>query len=246
MDRSKLLIIILAAALMVTGAVLALVGGDFFPIGRDSEDMPVRDPQEAEEIIEGMSDAEEISWFDPYDPPEGECFTYFNMLTDGFAYLTDSEDVGFYFAIDDDEETGSMYFTIVSFTEEQFAQYEDIYNYTFGIEPVSFVPDYEVVSGVAQPIDEDLRDLAIEYFNTLWDEDGSIGENEFDLYFGYYYLDAASDFDGAGAGAGSRVFMIAAVVTAAAAVAVLIYAFRKTKPAQPQQNDQERYYYDDN
>lgn len=119
----------------------------------------------------------------------------FNMLSDSFASFVLGEDHGFYIAMLGD--ASEIEFSIVCLSVDTFKQFEDVYEFTFSAAPIEEAPRVASLSGYAVEIDEELADFTIEYFNLFFGGEILTSEN-FDDYFGHYYLDATRVSAGTG------------------------------------------------
>ncbi len=128
------------------------------------------------------AEAEEPHQFDPYSWYEEKQMVEFEMISDPFAFFEYSDKQGLYFVFDADMRA-SIICMDVNRLESEFSE---IYEYTFS-DSVQ-VPKAGVVEGYAIPIEEDLKTIAIEEFNYLWNEEVLTEEN-FEDYLGVYYLD---------------------------------------------------------
>lgn len=125
---------------------------------------------------------EEAVWFDTHTEYEGKQMVEFDMISYPFASFEYSDTQGLYFVFDTD-----MCAYIVCLDNNRFeTEFSEIYEYTFS--ESREVPTPGVVEGYAMPIDEGLKDIAIEEFNLLWNDEVLTEEN-FEGYFGAYYLD---------------------------------------------------------
>ena len=125
---------------------------------------------------------EQVEWFDIYTDYGDKRKMEVEMISYAFANfeLSDSQELYFIF-----DTYTSPY--IVCMDNERFAtEFADIYEYTFSdsTEP----PRIGMVEGYAMEIDEELKAIAIEEFNYLWNSE-ILTEENFEDYLGYYYLD---------------------------------------------------------
>jgi len=125
---------------------------------------------------------EQVEWFDIYTDYGDKRKMEVEMISYAFANfeLSDSQELYFIF-----DTYTSPY--IVCMDNERFAtEFADIYEYTFSdsTEP----PRIGMVEGYAMEIDEELKAIAIEEFNYLWNSE-ILTEENFEDYLGCYYLD---------------------------------------------------------
>ena len=142
---------------------------------------------DAAENFSSTADREDAEYFDPYTDDGEQHVLGFNLLSDSFATFALGENHGCYFAIDNNDYGIFLY--IVCMSNDQFADYQDVYDFTFSDEGWEDSPGYGAIYGYPMEIDAELRDYAIEYFNYFWDEEVLNEENFSDLV-GDYYLDA--------------------------------------------------------
>lgn len=125
---------------------------------------------------------EEAVWFDTYTEYEGRQMVEFEMISYPFASFEYSDAQGLYFVFDTD-----MCAYIVCLDNSRFeTEFGEIYEYTFSESTEAPAPG--VVEGYAMPIEEELKDIAIEEFNLLWNDE-VLNEENFEEYLGAYYLD---------------------------------------------------------
>ncbi len=121
--------------------------------------------------------------FDPFTYTEEKQFVAFEMISYPFASFELSDAQGLYFVFDEE-----MYMYIVcmdnALLETEFAE---IYEYTFS--DALEAPKVGELEGYAMEIDENLKQIAIEEFNYMWNEE-IVNEENFTDYFGEYYLDS--------------------------------------------------------
>ena len=123
-----------------------------------------------------------VTWFDPTTDNEGKQMVEFEMISYPFASFEYSDAQGLFFVFDSD-----MSSYIVCMDMNRFENdFQEIYEYTFS--ESTQMPEAGVVEGYAMPIEEDLKAIAIEEFNVLWDED-IVNEDNFEEYLGSFYLD---------------------------------------------------------
>ena len=102
-------------------------------------------------------------------------------LTDEFA-SDFKETYHYYFAIDPE-----WCFTIVKMKGELGEEFQPCVDYVY--EEEAEEPEPVHVRGVAVPIEDDIREYAIEYLNLLYDEDEFMSEEYFEYYMGVSLLD---------------------------------------------------------
>lgn len=122
--------------------------------------------------------------FDSSEASEERSYLEFAYLSDAFASYSVNENQEFYFVLDEE-----MIPYIICMRSSNMEKYEDIYNYTFDTTGSLPQPAAGRIEGVPQEMNEELRDLAIEYFNEFWGED-IFNEENFREYVGDYYLDS--------------------------------------------------------
>lgn len=128
-------------------------------------------------------DSEAILMFDPYSDTDEKQYISFEMITYSFASFELSDAQGMYFVFDKD-----MYPYIVCMDNSRLeSEFSEIYEYTFSDEEVA--PKTGQLEGYAMLIEDDLKEIAIEEFNLLWGEE-IVNEENFEDYFGSYYLDS--------------------------------------------------------
>ena len=170
-------------------------------------------------------DPDDATYFDAVTDNGGQQVLAFNLLSDSFASFTVGEGHNYYFALDSNEYGIFPY--IVCMSDQQFAQFTEICDFTYSDEDWDQSPGYGSLYGYPMPIDEELRDLAIEFFNYFWDEDLLTTENFAD-YIGTYYLDATYQ-------PGSRTTLVESLILIPVflvlAGLMLFLTFRREKPA---------------
>lgn len=178
------------------------------------------------DAIKGLTagnEEEEIEYFDAYTDDGKEKFLMFNLISDSFATFTIGESHDFYFALDSNEY--GMFPYIVCMPADRLSEFQEIYDYTFSSDPNAVAPEYGSISGYPMLIEEDLKELAIEYFNVFWNEEVLTEEN-FSEIVGDYYLDTTYQPDNGAAwedlGAAIILFVLACIL--------LGFALRKNKP----------------
>ena len=139
----------------------------------------------------------DADYFDPYDGGERQKVLAFNLLSDSFASFTLGENHGYYFAIDSNEYGFFPY--IVCMSNQQFADCQAVYDFTFSDQGWEDSPGYASLYGYPEKIDGDLKSMAIEYFNYFYDEEVLDWDN-FSEYVGDYCLDATYQPKGANDG----------------------------------------------
>lgn len=122
--------------------------------------------------------------FDSGEASEERSYLEFAYLSDAFASYSVNENQEFYFVLDEE-----MIPYIICMRSGSMKKYEDIYNYTFDTTGNLPQPAAGRIEGVPQEMNEELRALAIEYFNEFWGED-IFNEENFREYVGDYYLDS--------------------------------------------------------
>ncbi len=178
MDRpSRLIRFILLLVILTLLSVMVLLAVQRY--------MDARTPKEKIESTVAVRSYDD--YFDPYTGEDKLQFIEFNLLSE--PYAADDEQPGecFYLAIEEFEEASYLY--IVCMSDEQFNNYEDIYEFTFSDEE-SLPVDTGVIYGYPAPIEDDLKALTIEYFDLFWGE-GILTEDNFNDIVGTFYLDAA-------------------------------------------------------
>ena len=139
-------------------------------------------------LIAGISETNQepaggvVAWFDPTTDNEGKQMVEFEMISYPFASFEYSDAQGLFFVFDSDMSSFIVCMDMTRFENE----FQEIYEYTFS--ESTQIPEAGVVEGYAMPIEEDLRAIAIEEFNVLWDED-ILTEENFEEYLGSFYLD---------------------------------------------------------
>lgn len=129
----------------------------------------------------GKNTGEALSAFDPmYDNGIKE-YVEFDMITYPFAGFELNDTQGFYFVFDD------MLPYIVCMEDARLeGEFQAIYDYTFSDSMLP--PERGCLEGYAVEIDDELKALAIDEFNYIWNEK-IVNEENFTDYFGKYYLD---------------------------------------------------------
>lgn len=122
--------------------------------------------------------------FDSGEASEERSYLEFAFLSDAFASYSVNENQGFYFVLDEE-----MIPYIICMRSGDMKKYQDIYDYTFDTTGNLPQPAAGRIEGVPREINEELRDLAIEYFNEFWGEE-IFNEENFREYAGDYYLDS--------------------------------------------------------
>ncbi len=126
---------------------------------------------------------EALVWFDPFEESEVKQYVEFEMISYPFASFELSDAQGLYFVFDEE-----MCPYIVCMDNDRLeTEFKAIYEYTFS--DVDTAPVIGEIQGYVMPIDEELKKIAIEEFNYLWDEE-IINTGNFEEYFGSYYLDS--------------------------------------------------------
>ncbi len=147
------------------------------------------------------------------DSQEGErAYVDAKYMSDFFASFTDKEADKFYFALDSE-----MLPYIVCISDKKIGDYKAMQDFTFGETDVE--PDAIRTYGKLVPIDDDLKEMAIEEFNWFWGEN-VVNESNFGEYFGDYYLDTAVKEV-------SGVPYVLVIVVVAAVVALLVLLQKK-------------------
>lgn len=127
--------------------------------------------------------AEEVAlWFDPTTDNDGRQMVEFEMMSYPFASFEYSDAQGLYFVFDSD-----MSAYIVCMDNSRYEnEFLGIYEYTF--DESTEMPAAGIVEGYAMPIDDNLKAIAIEEFNILWDDE-VLNDDNFEEYLGSFYLD---------------------------------------------------------
>lgn len=156
-------------------------------------------------LITGISEMgqapaeEEARWFDTAAEYEGKQMLEFEMMSYPFASFEYSDTQGLYFVFDAD-----MSAYIVCMDNSRLEnEFNEIYEYTFS--DSAQIPEAGMVEGYAMPIEEELKAIAIEEFNALWNDDVLTEEN-FEDYLGTFYLDTTYKPGAEGEGPLSAVF----------------------------------------
>ena len=170
-------------------------------------------------------DPNDATYFDAVTDDGSQQVLAFNLLSDSFASFTVGEGHNYYFALDSNEYGIFPY--IVCMSDQQFAQYTAICDFTYSDEDWDQSPGYGSLYGYPMPIDSELQELAIEFFNYFWDEDILTPEN-FSEYIGEYYLDATYQPGSHTALVESLILIPVFLVLAGL---MLFLAFRREKPA---------------
>ncbi len=164
----------------------------------------------------------EIEYFDSYTDNGKEALLYFNLISDSFATFTIGESHDFYFALDSNEHGIFPY--IICMPADDLSNYQEIYDYTFSPDADAAPPEYADITGYPMAIDDDLKELAIEYFNFFWDEEVLTEEN-FSEIVGDYYLDTTYQPE---SGDGVEDLLVAGVLFVLGCV-LLFVALKKNK-----------------
>lgn len=174
--------------------------------------------------ISGISDmttepAEDTAavWFDPYTDTEVKQAVSFEMISYQFASFELSDAQGMYFVFD-----AEMYPYIVCMDNNRLeTEFAEIYEYTFS--DATEVPKAGELEGYSMPIEEELKEIAIEEFNYLWGEN-VINESNFSDYFGDYYLDTT--YIPEKEGGSSMEMILSAVFSLALGIYLIYYAVK--------------------
>ncbi len=166
--------------LTIVGMTLVILAVGIFYLSVEAKNEP-KGKIEREVSIDAYDD-----YFDPYDGGERERHLYFNLISEPFAGFSLSKKDNICFAINMDEESCFAY--LICLTDKQFDAFKDIYDYTYSDDP-DISSNYGTLRGYPVPIDDDLREMAIEFFEEFWAPD-ILTEDNFDDIIGEYYLDA--------------------------------------------------------
>ena len=137
--------------------------------------------------ITGKSNMPDPVFFDSVAGHTEYSYVDMQLLTECFAYSGETEENAecFYFVLDT---SGAP--TIVHMSDEQFASYQEIVDFTYSGETSG--PDPIRIYGIPRPLDAELSALAAEAFNELWQYEYITEENAVE-YFGSMYLDCTAD-----------------------------------------------------
>ena len=195
-----------ARILMIGMGIFMLVMGIFCLVSEMGSD--------TSDVVE-----EEVEWFDMYTDYGDKRKMEFEMISYAFASFELSDSQEFYFIFD----TYTVPYIVCMDNERFETEFADVYEYTFSdsTEP----PRIAMVEGYAMEIDEELKTIAIEEFNYLWNSE-ILTEDNFADYMGYYYLDTTYQPEEEGEDA---VTMLITGVLGIAMGAFLIYSGIKTQ-----------------
>lgn len=163
------------------------------------------------------------------------CKFEFDNITDQFAAFTVGDGShGFYFVLS--SETNR--FAIVCMDVKTFGSHYDSYMYTYG--ETEDYPGMKTVYGYSYLIEDGLRDLAIQYFNSFMD--GSyLDEELFSEYLGVYYLDSTAVPE---SDTGDKIDLFFGIVFLIGGI-VGCFIFKKLKAAKEEQSYGTASVYDD-
>lgn len=107
-----------------------------------------------------------------------------SLMTDNFA-TNDYSDTTHktYFILD---EENILY--IADIDEENLARLQEVYNYSYSDEESAVAPESVEIKGMTKEIPDDLKQIAIESYNEMFDEN-YLDNSNFSDYFGLVYLD---------------------------------------------------------
>lgn len=172
------------------------------------------------------SDTEEteVEWFDSYTDYGDKRKMEVEMISYSFASFELSDSQELYFIFD----TYTVPYIVCMDNERFETEFADIYEYTFSdsMEP----PRIGMVEGYAMEIDEELKAIAIEEFNYLWNSE-ILTEDNFADYMGYYYLDTTYQPEGEGE---SPITMIIVSILCIGMGVFIIYSGVKPKKNEPE------------
>ena len=165
----------------------------------------------------------EVEWFDSYTDYGDKRKMEVEMISYSFANFELSDSQELYFIFD----TYTVPYIVCMDNERFETEFADIYEYTFSdsTEP----PRVGMVEGYAMEIDEELKAIAIEEFNYLWDSE-ILTEENFEDYMGCYYLDTTYQPEAEGE---SPITMIIVSVLCIGMGAFIIYSGVKPKKNEP-------------
>lgn len=133
-------------------------------------------------LIWGMADrVEHETPEDLYYAEESQQYVYVPVqyMSEAFGSYESYEKMSLYFAFNEDWEP-----YIICMDDADAAQYADLVAYTYGMLDEAQPRN---ITGYAAPLDDEIRDLAIECYNELFDEEYAATDNFTDL-FGSYYM----------------------------------------------------------
>lgn len=133
-------------------------------------------------LIWGMADrVEHETPEDLYYAEESQQYVYVPVqyMSEAFGSYESYEKMSLYFAFNEDWEP-----YIICMDDADAAQYADLVAYTYGMLDEA---QPQNITGYAAPLDDEIRDLAIECYNELFDEEYATTDNFTDL-FGSYYM----------------------------------------------------------
>ncbi len=126
-----------------------------------------------------------------YDVTESDVYAFVNAqyISDGYGYYDEDEDKWFYLAFDEEGWPNIIYVDDADFTEE----YENLMDYLYSDTPEEDAPPMQYICGMSREIDSELRELTIDYYNELLDEDTHMTVSDFRDTFGVCYLEVGSN-----------------------------------------------------
>lgn len=132
----------------------------------------VGEPQYLNDVIDNSGEKENI-----YSKVDVQ------MLTDEFATYGEGDitDEKYYFAFDGE------YYYILNLTTSTFYSLKEINDYTYSTDENAIMPDPISVTGMTKKIPEELKQIAIESFNSIIGEE-VVNEDNFEDYYGDIYL----------------------------------------------------------
>ncbi|MEG2457674.1 MAG: hypothetical protein RSB41_02150, partial [Bacilli bacterium] len=105
------------------------------------------------------------------------------FLLEPIAQDIKNKNYKFYYVIDKNN-----YYYIVKLSNKKFKELSSLYNYTYN---GGSIPSVEILTGKAKIIDEDLKKLSIDFYNTFTSS-STINKDNFNSYIGAFYLDTNS------------------------------------------------------